>query len=377
MSAPKKSGAIPSLDGIRAIAVSLVFLAHSGLEHLIPGGLGVTIFFVLSGFLITTLMRMEHASSGTVGFKAFYLRRFLRLMPPLVVVVALAALLSAIGLADGSFSVGGLMSVLFYVGNYFVIAQDFNGLPQGLGVMWSLAVEEHFYLFYPPLALLLLHAARVRISAGVLAALCAVVLAWRCWLTSHGAPEAYITMATDTRIDAILAGCLLALWRNPWLDPLPAKNRGRDLAIAVGCVALLLATVGFRGEYFRMTLRYTLQGLAIAPLIYLAVANAAERPFRWLNAAPLVYIGKVSYTIYLCHHLLLSMLQKQAPALGWLGVTLIGALLTLAVAEPMRRLVEEPCARLRQRLHGKRRVRADALDPTYANNAVVGMNTSP
>jgi peptidoglycan/LPS O-acetylase OafA/YrhL len=77
-----KSGNIPSLDGIRAIAVCVVFFAHSGLEHLIPGGLGVTIFFVLSGYLISTLMRMEHAASGALDFRAFYLRRLLRLMPP-------------------------------------------------------------------------------------------------------------------------------------------------------------------------------------------------------------------------------------------------------------------------------------------------------
>jgi len=363
-----RTDTIASLDGIRAIAVSLVFLAHTGLEKFIPGGLGVTIFFVLSGFLITTLMRLEHAATGTVSFKAFYLRRVLRLMPPLVIVVALAIVLSSLGIADGTFTRGGLASVLFYLGNYFVITHDFNGVPAGIGVMWSLAVEEHYYLFYPPLALLLLRAARVQISAGVLAVLCASVLAWRAFLASHGVGESYISMATDTRIDAILAGCLLALVRNPRIDPLPAPNRARDAAIAIGCLALLAATLAWRGDFFRLTLRYTLQALAIAPLIYLAVARAPSRALAWLNSAPLVYIGKVSYTIYLCHHLLLCVVQKQWPQLPWIGVAAIGLALTLAVAEPMRRFVEEPCARLRKRLHRRTapRVIAFAHQPTEA-----------
>src|SRR5581483_10919286 len=346
--APRNSGAIPSLDGIRAIAVSLVFAAHSGLENVIPGGLGVTIFFVLSGYLITTLMRIEHGASGTVSFKAFYLRRVLRLMPPLVVVVAIAAVLARLGIANGEFTPAGLASVLLYFGNYFVIANDFHGVPEGIGVTWSLAVEEHYYLFYPPLALLLLRFARVRVSVALLVTMCVAVLAWRCWLASHGGSEAWITMATDTRIDAILAGCILALvanpWldpprrrnpvrahailagciralvANPWLDPPRSRNPVRDQAILGGCIAVLLATLAIRNEFFRETFRYTLQSLAIAPLIWLAVANHDRPTFRWLDSAPMAYVGKVSYTIYLCHHLILCALQKQLPDLPWLAI---------------------------------------------------------
>src|SRR5688572_24293346 len=109
-----RSSTIPSLDGIRAIAVSLVFLAHSGLEHLIPGGLGVTIFFVLSGYLISTLMRIEHASCQALDFRAFYLRRLLRLMPPLLIITLLVGLCATAGLVEGSFSATGLAAVLLY-----------------------------------------------------------------------------------------------------------------------------------------------------------------------------------------------------------------------------------------------------------------------
>jgi peptidoglycan/LPS O-acetylase OafA/YrhL len=118
-----------------------------------------------------------------------------------------------------------------------------------------------------------------------------------------------------------------------------------------GSVALLLTTLAIRDEFFRDTFRYTLQSLAIAPLIWLAVARHDRPAFRWLDSAPMVYVGKVSYTIYLCHHLILCVVQKQLPDSSWLTVAVFGALLTLGVAEPMRRFVEEPCARLRKRLH--------------------------
>jgi peptidoglycan/LPS O-acetylase OafA/YrhL len=354
------AAAIPSLDGIRAVAVSLVFLAHSGLENLIPGGLGVTIFFVLSGYLITTLMRVEHARSGGISYRNFYLRRLLRLMPSLFIVVAAAGLLAAGSVIDGAFTAGGMLSALFYFGNYHAILNDFRGMPAGIGVVWSLAIEEHYYLFYPPLAALLLRIGRVRFSVGLLSVLCSIVLAWRYWLVLHGAPDAYLTMATDTRIDAILVGCLMALLRNPWLDAVPARKALNDWSLAAVCVAVLLGTLVYRDEVFRVTARYTLQSLSIAPLIYLAVARADRLPFRWLNARPLVYVGTISYTIYLSHHVILLGLAKHWPQLGWIWLTLLGAVLTVAVAEPIRRWVEQPFARLRKRLHRERRPRQAA-----------------
>jgi len=274
-------------------------------------------------------------------------------MPPLFIIVAAAGVLAAVSIIDGRFTSGGLLSALFYFGNYHVISHDFHGMPAGIGVVWSLAIEEHYYLFYPPLAALLLRVGRVGLSVIVLSMLCAAVLAWRCWLVFHGGSEGYLTMATDTRIDAILVGCIMALLRNPWLDRVPAPQARHDWAIAAVCVAVLMATLLYRDEVFRLTARYTLQSLAIAPLIYLAVARADRLPFRWLNARPLVYVGTISYTIYLSHHVILLGLAKHWPQLSWIWLTLAGAVLTLAVAEPMRRWVERPCADLRKRLHRK------------------------
>src|SRR6185436_8910115 len=149
-------------------------------------------------------------------------------------------------------------------------------------------------LFYPPLAALLLRFGRAGLSATVLSLLGAAVLGWRSWLYLHGASENYLTMATDARLDAILIGCLMALWRNPWLDPVPAPHRLRDLAVAGACLAVLVVTLLDRSDAFRLTARYTFQSVAIAPLIWLAVARAQHAPFRWLNSRVLSYIGVVS-----------------------------------------------------------------------------------
>jgi peptidoglycan/LPS O-acetylase OafA/YrhL len=344
-------GPIPSLDGLRAISVSLVFFSHGGLENVVPGGLGVTIFFVLSGFLITTLMREEYAARSSISFRAFYLRRFLRLMPPLVIITAIAITLSLTTGLGSPFTSTGVLSVLFYFSNYFRILHGPIGLPPGLGVTWSLAIEEHFYLLYPPLALALLRFGRPLYSGIALASLCGLILGWRCWLRLHGATEDHLSMGTDTRVDAILIGCLLAMCWNPWMDAVPAANRTRDWGIAGLCLGLLLATFLWRSDFFRLTFRYTLQCLAIAGLLYLAVARAQTIPFRWLNTRPLVYLGAVSYTVYLSHYLVLIWAQGHVSALGRVGVVAVAGLITLGIAALMRKWVEEPCAALRRRLH--------------------------
>lgn len=339
-------GVIPSLDGVRAVAILLVVVAHAGLEHVVPGGLGVTVFFALSGYLITTLLRLEQARSGTLDLRAFYLRRALRLGPPLLLVVAASALLAAITGSDG-YTREGLLAVLFYYGNYHMILDDFHGVPAGIGVVWSLAVEEHFYLLYPPLALVLMRKRTPALAAATLGAACVAVLAWRSWLARHGASGEYIAMATDTRIDAILAGCMLAFVANPHLAP-PRLDVRRDVLLGGGCIALLLLSLLWRDPLYRFTLRYSVQSVAVCGLLWLAVAYGARVPL--LNTRIAIYLGSVSYSVYLTHQVIDYALLRQWPALPWYAVLVLSLSLSLAVAEPMRRFVEQPCAQLRRRL---------------------------
>jgi peptidoglycan/LPS O-acetylase OafA/YrhL len=219
-------------------------------------------------------------------------------------------------------------------------------------VTWSLAVEEHYYLLFPPLALTLLRFRRAFFSAATLTSLCLGLLVWRCWLASHGATEDRIGMATDTRVDAILIGCLLAMVRNPWLEPPPpGASRGRELILAAACLGLLIGTLLWRDEFFRLTFRYTLQSLSIAGLLYLAIARSGSVPWRWLNTRPLAYLGTVSYTIYLAHYVMLLVVEKYLGSWGKPAVGLVTAATTLCIAELMRRYVEAPFGALRRRLH--------------------------
>ena len=139
---------IPSLNGIRAISVLIVVSSHSSLSSLVPGGLGVTIFFS-EGYLITTLMIGEREQTGSLDILGFYARRVFRLMPPLLISLAIAYGFVASGILPGAISLNTLAAQLLYFANYYYLFFDHETIPQGTWILWSLAVEEHYYIFYP------------------------------------------------------------------------------------------------------------------------------------------------------------------------------------------------------------------------------------
>ncbi|NYE62160.1 peptidoglycan/LPS O-acetylase OafA/YrhL [Duganella sp. 1224] len=343
---------LPSLDGIRALAVMIVFLSHAGWGHLIPGGLGVTIFFFLSGYLITTLMRREYARRQRIDFKAFYLRRVYRILPPMYLVLFSLLILWLAGAVPGQVTPGGVLAQVLQVTNYYVIQPDNTGIVPYTGTFWSLAVEEHFYLVFPLLFALGARRWPLQRLALLLLGLCGLVLLWRCVLVyGWHVPSNRTYMATDTRFDNMLFGCIMALWRNPALDAgdLPGAPRQRGLWLA-GAGGLLLLTLVVRDPALRETWRYTLQGLALFPLFWLAVRYPAWWPFRWLNWRPVQWVGLVSYVFYLSHFYFLALCEQ------WLGqrtalVAAAALVLTLAYSALVYQLVELPFARLRRRLH--------------------------
>jgi len=343
---------IPSLDGIRAISIMIVFLAHAGFYDKIPGGMGVTIFFFLSGFLITTLLRVELESTGKIDLRRFYLRRVLRIFPPFYAFLAISLLAAFLWIIPTKVSWEGVGAQVLYLYNYFGIVRGPDGIPPGTDVFWSLAVEEHFYLVFP-FAYLWLHR-RVASSRGRalgLAIACAVVLAWRFVLVfAMHVPWMYTYSATDTRIDSILYGCLLATWRNPALDPVAEGTEKRHrLWSALGTVAglaTLLFTVVYRAPWFRETLRYSIQGLALLALFQAAVRYPDWACFRPLNWRPMRTLGVLSYSFYLVHFLVLMVVGKYVGrSLPVLNVVGFGTSLLLAVA--MHHGIEKPAARLK------------------------------
>ncbi len=326
---------IPSLDGLRALSVLIVVVAHAGYGKIVPGGLGVTIFFFLSGYLITTLMLKEHKYTGGIGILNFYIRRVFRLLPPLLVTLAIAYALTAAGFLPGGISIAGFLAQLFYFANYYSIFLDpGNTIPDGTGILWSLAVEEHVYIFYPAVMTLLLAVPlRPRAIALLFASACIAILAWRFYLVhlpGFGTERTYY--ASDTRIDSIIYGCILALAFNP--VPHRPRSPGPDdiahMSVADWCLLVtaalvLLATLLVRNPVFREPLRSSLQGLALIPIFYFSIRYAGRLPFAILNSGWAAKLGVYSYAVHLISYVVIKTLGVNAP---WLASSRPALLLT-------------------------------------------------
>jgi peptidoglycan/LPS O-acetylase OafA/YrhL len=342
---------IPSLDGIRAISFMLVFVSHAGLGDIVPGGFGVTVFFFLSGYLITTLLRLERDRTSKNSLRDFYLRRAFRIWPPFYTILTFAIVLTTLGLLPEKLRWTSVLAQLCHVTNYWFVLRDTQGFPAGTVVYWSLAVEEHFYLAFPCLFILLRRRldGRPRAQAAVLLLLCALVLAWRFALVfARHASADRISMASDTRIDSILFGCALALVGNPVLDAWRgSKNLWIRVLLPAGTLALIVSLT-YRAPWFRETLRYTLQGLALVPFFVVAIRYPDWGPMRFLNLRFVRWIGLLSYSLYLCHQVILIVIQNHVlPANPVLG-PIVALTLSVLFAAGVQRWIERPSARARR-----------------------------
>lgn len=345
-----KSGYIPSLDGLRAVSILIVFASHAGLGHIVPGGFGVTVFFFISGFLITSLLCRELDRYGRISFSAFYVRRVLRLMPPLLCTLGLSYLLLAAGLAGGGFDTTTLISQLFFFYNYLDIYGQSDTVV-GLGVLWSLSVEEHFYILWP--VTFLFFAGPVRRLRWIWL-LILIFTPWRAihyWVMGTGFEAIYYL--SDTRLDSLLVGCALALlmWRGQ--IPVWAARPGvMAAALALGFAALLFS-FAFRDPGFRAVFRYGLQGIALIPVFYYAVTRPDLWLFRPLNWGWVRQIGIYSYSIYLIHHVLLeTMYHGHFAGTGLIGPAAAAGILSVLYAAAVYRFVERPLLPLRRRVTG-------------------------
>lgn len=311
ISAEARYGYIPGLDGLRAIAVLIVLVAHFGLGHLVPGGFGVTVFFFVSGFLITRLLIAEAEKKGRIGLKDFYIRRAIRLFPALIGMTFVSTAIH-IGLGLGQPTGTEFAAANFYFTNYFQIAQQAAGNAPYMSwtPLWSLAVEEHFYLLFP--ALLILAGLRWNRITTVLFGLIVAVPLWRLTVSViwPETAELYTYMATDARIDSIAYGCLFTLILHRLRDP-------NALRLLIGwtpaglALMALLASFIVRDDMFRQALRFSVQGLAIGVLMLNLYFG---RMFRWafpiLELPPLRWIGRVSYGLYLWHFPVLDLVRR-------------------------------------------------------------------
>jgi peptidoglycan/LPS O-acetylase OafA/YrhL len=363
----------PALDGLRAVAILGVILYHA---RVLPGGfLGVDVFFVLSGFLITSLLISEWDERGGVSFRDFYARRALRLFPALGCVIVAALLLFGSLAVTGnpgerSFAWSTLDAVpwvVAFAGNW-ARALDPSALFGSLGALghtWSLAVEEQFYLLWPAVCVLLMRRRlnRGRLALG-LALLALAEMVYRVWLARLGYGQYRIYYATDTHSDGLLIGCAAAFWladrpAGPDIAGSAHKAITRMTWVAAGALAVLFIAAYRQGDPTETSIAVLASGLLTVGVVTGRTPAALQ---RLLSSPRLVRIGRRSYGLYLWQYILLCLTEELY--LRYTSVSLAGTLLgrlifacamvaevaaTFIVAELSYRFVELPALRLKRR----------------------------
>lgn len=382
---------ISGLDGLRALAVSAVIAYHAELDWLPGGFLGVEVFFVISGYLITSLLLREHRATGRLDLRAFWLRRARRLLPALFALLAASAIWSVIFLPD---TIGRLradvLAALTYVTNWWLVIGEWSyfeaaGRPPLLQHLWSLAVEEQFYLLWP-----LLLTGMLRLWGGrrrpVLVATCTGValstLAMVLPAILRGYPleadPSRVYYGTDTRAAGLLVGAALAMVWSPWRLSRHVPSRARMALDAAGVAGLAgLAWLLWRvSEFSELLYRGGFLLCALATALVIAVAaHPAGHIGPLLDRQPLRWIGERSYGLYLWHFPIFAVTRPQLdiPVDGAANLALRLAL-TVAVAECSYRYVEQPVrhGRLGAHLRALRTAPAAQRPELWARTARVG-----
>jgi peptidoglycan/LPS O-acetylase OafA/YrhL len=340
------------LDGVRALAVTGVFLYHANVSWMPGGFLGVDLFFVLSGFLITSILLGQWSATGSINLQQFWIRRARRLFPAVVVVIVFSLLAtSTIARDDLSRTRDDALSAIVYLTNWHEIIAShsyFNqfGRPSLLQHLWSLAVEEQFYLFWPLILIFSMRRFGRKGTIGLTALLAMVSFALMLLLYNPNGDPSRVYYGTDTRAYTLLIGALLAF---AWpMARLPAKlpqMRSR-LLDAIGIAALLgvLALFWRAHDYDPWLYKWGFLLTAIVGATLVAmVCHPATQLGKAMGCAPLRWIGARSYGIYLWHWPIMQ-LTRPGVDLAWRGPSLIiaQAAATVGAAALSYRYVEMP-----------------------------------
>lgn len=324
---------MPALDGLRAIAVLMVFVQHAFPGNPFPGGLGVDVFFVISGFLITRILLTQHARRGSIALRTFYLKRLLRLYPALVLMVAtFIALWFTLGIPFRDV-IKSSATALTYTSNIVISHTTIQILT--LRHTWSLAMEEQFYLVWPILLILLLS---LRLSNRAIAAI--LIFAAAASLAAYIMLPA-IPYSPVTRAGALIIGCATAVLvqARPW--------ENRTIAYIAGALLVTMFMLCTMGRLHYVVLMVSL-GLLL-PFLLVHLAFGQGWLVRALSAPWMAYLGVISYAIYLWHNPILQALHASTTlGTGWAAV--IALVLTLAVSMFSHRFVERPFNRIKDRL---------------------------
>jgi peptidoglycan/LPS O-acetylase OafA/YrhL len=346
---------VPELDGVRAVAVLAVLALHIGYGHVSGGSLGVDLFFVLSGYLITGILVRTLETDGPRGLFPFYGRRIGRLYPALVIAVLLAGALWAFGAENDGPWEATLLPVAFYYANYVD--------PSTLGTLiatWSLSVEEQFYVVWPLVLILLLPRGRRAVGAALVVAIVVAVISR--WL--HFQPNyrwsAYAF--TQARLDGLAVGGLVALFGEAAIKASPAVvRRAGDVGFATLAVFSVLVFFCGRLATWLFYGGFTLVAFLSGVLILCALAARPDTSFRRLLRLPaLGWFGTRSYGLYLFHLPIFAALEafRRAGSLpNFVWVTTLRFAAVCAFAELSYRLVERPIREGARRYADRRRAR--------------------
>jgi peptidoglycan/LPS O-acetylase OafA/YrhL len=348
-SLPAKPTYYPCLDGLRGMAVLLVLAAHAGFPGVKSGGVGVDVFFALSGFLITSILANELATSGSIQFTNFYARRFLRLMPCLWLTVSFFVLFASLIGTSTSTTLRESGFAVAYVMNWM---RAFNlGGTSSLGHTWSLAIEEQFYLLWPVTLFCLCRATKSWTTRGVIIiALAAAIAIYRLWnVNSYSAARIYFGL--DTHSDALMLGAALACFNCAGSIKLYGQSSfilGRFISPAAALILILIAIkyhwVNIQMAYFGFVLSGACAFLILLDLI-INPASVLRVP---LSIAPIRYVGKISYGLYLLHFPIYEIAARIGFVSGWFRLLAIGGSITFLVATVSYYLVERPFLKLKE-----------------------------
>jgi peptidoglycan/LPS O-acetylase OafA/YrhL len=342
---PSSATRIPTLDGWRGVAILLVLLEHAGQYGRFKdqmwtnlGSFGVDIFFVLSGYIITTRLIKERALHGRINLRGFYLRRAFRILPLVVIYLSALCLISRFTyLAD--FRWQEVAGSLFFFRNY-----QFAADPRGIYTthFWSLSIEEHFYLVWPALFLVLgnrraLWFATAGASASAF---------WRLYELSHSA-SAMRALQTDARLDGLLLGAALALLlTHARVQAFIFANFQREMPL------LLLPAIFINLLLAHNRPSFTSYLLIVATLAYTIIVKQGT-VFWWLNLRPIVWIGEISYSLYIWQQIFLLHPVGLLP-LGRLSVFPFNLACALVAATCSFYFIERPAIELGKRLYARK-----------------------
>lgn len=353
------------IDAMRAFAVSLVVVAHAGLGSIVPGGSGVTVFFSISGFIITYLLLREKDKTGGFSASGFYFRRAVKIAPPFVIIIVLPSVVSSFW---GNIDWMAFLSQLFFVFNWVYIHGSVAVL-NGSDVVWSLSIEEQFYIVF---ALIWLVAVKSKYWRPALMAVAVIGVVYataaRVIMASDSTLSDRIYYGSDTRLDGIAWGVIAAITFH-WLQEREWPHGPGVRAVAsdwafVGALGLYLFSLVYRDEWFRDTFRYTLQSLAACLVILYGLLpgdGPIRRIFYSVSQWRLVsMIGLASYSIYLVHLVLMNFLRDS------LNVSLPGSVVVLSLigigaGMVVYKVIEVPAHKWSLRIRRNRRLTTGVL----------------